>query len=218
MRVALVGPSPNIEGLGLGDTIDSYDMVVRVNTSYLATQTHPNDYGKRIDAVYFTRDITRCARMRVDLKDSVLQATNTKFINTLISTVRFYDKEGLDVPTTNIFDTTSEKFHEKVGYGQEQNTGTKAALHLLCHYPDITELFIVGYSFHLGKKPYVMGDLKEIYSMARKILYGRHKGQNEITYFCDVIMDDERVNLHQTVKDAINIKSRLNRGGVNLVT
>lgn len=42
MRVAIVGPSPCIVGLGLGDIIDGYDVVCRVNNSYNSYKTKSN--------------------------------------------------------------------------------------------------------------------------------------------------------------------------------
>ena len=49
-RVAIVGPSPHLMGHNIGELIDSYDIVCRVN------EVHPtgyeSDYGDRTDIVF----------------------------------------------------------------------------------------------------------------------------------------------------------------------
>ena len=49
-KVIIVGPSPHLEGRGLGKLIDSYDVVCRVNECY--TESVKEDYGKRCDVVF----------------------------------------------------------------------------------------------------------------------------------------------------------------------
>lgn len=213
MRVILVGPSPNIENIGLGEFIDSYDIVVRVNTSYLATKTHPNDYGIRNDILYFTCDTTRCHRIDYDLKNNSTLLSNTKFINTLVKSHKGYYKKGIQSKFECIYDLNHEINRNILRNIKEQNTGTKAAIHLLHSLPCMTELYIVGFSFHTDKKPYVMGDINMIYEMSPKIEYGSHNGRNEVDFFLDTVMIDKRVKIHESVKHAINSKSKYNHQG-----
>ncbi|GAG30323.1 unnamed protein product, partial [marine sediment metagenome] len=42
-RVCIAGPSPDIEGSGYGDKIDSYDIVVRINKGYLLPEEYRQD-------------------------------------------------------------------------------------------------------------------------------------------------------------------------------
>lgn len=46
-RVAVVGPAPYLAGLGKGKLIDSYDIVVRVQTE----NSNPDDFGSRTDII-----------------------------------------------------------------------------------------------------------------------------------------------------------------------
>ena len=47
--VAIVGPSPHLEGQGLGIKIDNFDLVIRVNK---LTCENKKDYGERTDIAF----------------------------------------------------------------------------------------------------------------------------------------------------------------------
>lgn len=48
-RVVVIGPSPNLLGKNLGDYINSFDIVVRLNQSYPTEISHKEDLGNRTD-------------------------------------------------------------------------------------------------------------------------------------------------------------------------
>ena len=48
--LALIGPSPHLQGKGLGNYFDSFDLIARVNDVVSVLQ--PNDYGSRTDIVF----------------------------------------------------------------------------------------------------------------------------------------------------------------------
>lgn len=50
-RVALIGPSPHMQGLGFGEYIDKFDLILRVNE--IIPKGFENDYGSRSDIVFF---------------------------------------------------------------------------------------------------------------------------------------------------------------------
>jgi hypothetical protein len=116
----------------------------------------------------------------------------------------------ITIPHTSIFEPENVKFNKRLN--PRKNTGTKAALHILID-PNVTELFIIGFSFHLEAQPYVMGTIKDIYPQTKKIEFGKHTGCNEIDYFKKVIMDDPRVKLHETVVKAMNDPNK-DRNGI----
>ena len=51
-RVALVGPSPHLVGSILGDKIDSFDIVCRINEVLFAKKLR-KDYGSRTDICFW---------------------------------------------------------------------------------------------------------------------------------------------------------------------
>lgn len=60
-RVAFIGPAPNLKGRGLGEFIDSFDIVVRTN-HFIELVTDPEiqkDYGKKTTVLYVNRQYYR---------------------------------------------------------------------------------------------------------------------------------------------------------------
>ncbi len=52
-RVCIVGPSPILQGRGLGKEIESYDVVIKTGMAAgLSSAEYLNDYGRRIDVLY----------------------------------------------------------------------------------------------------------------------------------------------------------------------
>jgi len=53
-NVAIVGPSSYLQGMGMGEHIDSFDLVVRINNLHESDDKHVNsDFGKRTDIIYY---------------------------------------------------------------------------------------------------------------------------------------------------------------------
>ena len=50
-RVALIGPAKTLEGTGLGEKIDSYDIVIRMKQPIMPKSLH-SDYGARCGVIY----------------------------------------------------------------------------------------------------------------------------------------------------------------------
>ena len=51
-RIAVVGPSSHLTGLGGGELIESYDLVVRINQHFSVPQHQWIDYGVRTDILF----------------------------------------------------------------------------------------------------------------------------------------------------------------------
>lgn len=136
-KVVIVGPSPCIEGLELGNLIDSYDIVCRVNQSYKCCYLNPDDYGKRTDVEFNTFN-----------QFTISQLDITKFKNhtRFICTRRLCDTEIYNIPVH--FEYISELDYH-------YNTGIIACYEILNHWGNISELFITGFSFHNEKQFYI---------------------------------------------------------------
>jgi len=52
-KVIIVAPSPHLIDKNLGEQIDSYDIIVRTNNSYLIDR--PEDYGSRTDMLFINK-------------------------------------------------------------------------------------------------------------------------------------------------------------------
>ena len=59
-RVVFVGACPNLKGKGLGNKIDSYDVVIRSNHSWsFGSEDYKKDYGTKCDVLYINRQYYR---------------------------------------------------------------------------------------------------------------------------------------------------------------
>lgn len=66
--VCFVGACPNMVGRGLGESIDSFDVVVKTNGSiWLNAPEYKKDYGSRVDVLYTNNQFAR--EMRAELRD-----------------------------------------------------------------------------------------------------------------------------------------------------
>ena len=112
-KIAFVGPAPNIEGAGLGEKIDSYDLVVRINTAYDIPENLWSDYGKRTDIVVSCLNVSKLSSLRANipfvksLKSLKINAqvgtiSNTGLLG--IITLLNYDLEDLYITGFNFFD------------------------------------------------------------------------------------------------------------------
>jgi hypothetical protein len=67
-RVALVGPAPHLQRAGLGELIDGYDVVCRIN------EVHPfgleDDYGSRTDAIFHCANMHSLSRFEAAAKET----------------------------------------------------------------------------------------------------------------------------------------------------
>jgi hypothetical protein len=77
--VVLVGPSPYLEGMGIGVTIDSFDVVVRLKSGYPIPESHTKDFGKRIDLWY-----TNLKSDQNNLDQHTLDSMEKNGLNTIV--------------------------------------------------------------------------------------------------------------------------------------
>jgi hypothetical protein len=160
-KVALVGPSPHLIDKSIGEIIDSYDIVCRVN------EIHPTgfeaDYGNRTDVVFhncgtrfievFGQRLIEKAFISKYLKYVICPAAKaTGTDNFVIWPPDFESPVVQNFNKINVFNTP---FHwlgvenYKLIYnlfGCEPNAGQTAILFLLLH--QVEELFITGFSFY----------------------------------------------------------------------
>lgn len=51
--IALIGPAPTLEGYHLGEWIDSFDVVCRINLDFYIEQQYKIDYGSKCDVLFY---------------------------------------------------------------------------------------------------------------------------------------------------------------------
>ncbi|UCF13187.1 MAG: hypothetical protein JSW06_02740 [Thermoplasmatales archaeon] len=143
-RVCFVGGCPNMKGLGYGDIIDGYDVVVKTNGSlFLGGDDYFIDYGQRIDVLYTNNQFYR------EMSPLPLSAMKSKGIKHL----RMKTCSNQDLLEFNKY------FHaEKISVAIDKvNQVVHGALMGAYIYTDILEcepkeLFIVGIDFFISKR------------------------------------------------------------------
>tara|TARA_R110002020_G_scaffold228293_1_gene439015 strand:+ start:2322 stop:3146 length:825 start_codon:yes stop_codon:yes gene_type:complete len=143
-RIAFVCPSPHLEGQGMGELIDSYDLVVRVNQGFTPTEDTWSDYGKRVDILVNCLNINKLNALRA----------NPEYVKTLkyilAPQVSLWDTprvdkflESTNIPHQNVSDGYLFKIFKEVG--TTVNTGLTGIMTLL-NYP-IEEIYVTGMTF-----------------------------------------------------------------------
>lgn len=152
-RIAIVGPADSAYNTGLGDYIDSFDFVVRVNRSphLVNTGLHAKDIGTKTDLLFhsfFENDESGGGVL--DLK--MYNKQGLKFLinprNSLLgyqNTLVFYRKY---LKSISVY-TLSKSLHRQIteAFGEARPTiGFMALITLL--NADFSELYITGFTFY----------------------------------------------------------------------
>lgn len=186
-RIAYVCPSPHLKGKKLGNVIDSYDLVVRVNQSYEIPESDWEDYGSRTDIVINCLNEYK----RKAISDNVTFVNSLKHVIGAMVSIHetpIIEKlmNELTVDWHNISDEYIFKCFNEIG--TTANTGLMGIIALLNY--NIKELFITGMTF------YNMNTFGEIYNdtyqdEAEKV--GNFKSNiDKIPNF-----EDLRIDIHQ---------------------
>jgi hypothetical protein len=142
--IAFVGPAPSLVGTGMGEKIDSYDLVIRINTAYDIPEELWEDYGKRTDILVSCLNFNKIR----SLKDNMPFVESLKYlIQPNLSMWDIRKGEAIinewDVPFHNVCDGYLFKVDKEVG--TTCNTGLLGIVTLLNY--DIKELYIAGFTF-----------------------------------------------------------------------
>jgi len=143
-RVAVVGPSPHLEGLGYGEKIDSYDVVIRLNQKFAIPESKYKDYGSKTDIMFGSFNHLNqgeCDENKDYIKGLKLLVCPMLSMWDLHKQNSWFD--STEVPYHNVCDGHLFKIFKEVG--TTCNTGFTAVIILLNY--DIKELFVTGMTF-----------------------------------------------------------------------
>lgn len=160
-RVAVVCPSPVLEGLNEGELIDSYDIIIRINQKFKLSKEKEKDYGTRSDILvgsFNAMNIKECTKNYEYIK-SFKHVVGVMPNSTYQPKIDFFNKMTKDgINCTRLNDRYIYKVFKDVG--TVPNSGLIAII-LLLNY-DIKELYITGLTF------YNMGKFGNIYNSEYK--------------------------------------------------
>lgn len=159
----IVGPANNLIGLGKGSFIDSFDIVIRLNDSYIISEERQKDYGNKCDILLHTCNCQMLCvmdRYRNYLNKCKLIINPTSKVHTQDYKItgntvyQNYLKLGLNIP----FYQVTGKYEKNMNY-YGLNTGM-CALDFLLNGTDLKSLYICGFSFHGfdNKEKYIIND------------------------------------------------------------
>ena len=143
-KIAVVGPSPHLEGLNYGEKIDSYDIVIRLNQKFAIPENKYKDFGSKTDIMFGSfnhLNVWECNQNKDYIKSLKLLVCPMLSMWDLDEQNKWFDATG--VPYHNVCDGYLFKIFKEVG--TICNTGF-ASLIVLLNYK-IDELFLTGMTF-----------------------------------------------------------------------
>jgi len=217
-RICLVGPAGYMVGSELGEEIDSYDIVVRLNKAHPVPIDRRNDIGSRIDVLYHCLNQGEDAGGKIDFMNI---KNDIKWLAMPYPKVYPFDRDVhmfkqinkmLNIPFT-IIDVN--KYNEVIEEIKTRpNSGVLSMIDLLNH--DIKELHLVGFTFFkggydlsyrstFGGKKAKTSEESEDFVKKQMAMYGNHSIEPQFNYFKSKIVTDSRVTLDETMKKILGI-------------
>jgi len=208
--IAMVGPAPNLVGTYMGPEIDSYDIVCRVNNSFIINEEMIPDYGNKKNILFNSG-----SELGLQVLEEVWPQWQGFDYIVLPGVHQHYGKdhetvlEGMrrvDMNAIPIFQPKQEWFFdwqrkiEKVKKWNFLNTGL-SSIRLLLEF-EINSLTVYGFTFYRGGKGYVKHQddlLKKVVSENPTIGYqyssdgASHQQHKQRRFFRKYIESDPRV-------------------------
>ena len=219
-RLAIVGPSSHLVGKNLGEYIDEYDVVCRVND--IRVDKREKDYGGRIDICFHCCNGLYLPAIKEKMIESekLLKENNVLFVIPKIKAR--YDGVGnildnfnsvniYNLPFSWIGNNNYYFFENQIGC--EPNTGI-ISIAMLLEY-DIKELFVTGFSFYseyLKNNDYCdcyysYEDYckNKLYPLTSNPFEG-HNQYKQIDYFKNLLEKNEkRIKIDSYLKELLNL-------------
>lgn len=150
-RVIIVGPSPNTIGRNLGQFIDNFDLVVRVNKSFPVVKHYVDHIGTRTDIHYhcLLQNEANCGKVFIEemLQENVkyICCPYPKYMNPFHRDVIMFEQQNQNRMK---FRTIDLQYYTSLvtDIKTRLNSGIGAIMDLVVH--NVKELHIIGYTFY----------------------------------------------------------------------
>lgn len=200
-RCIIVGPAGYLEGKGLGEWIDSFDVVVRLNWDGYISPELQIDYGKRCDVLY-----KRLLKLgQVDFIDvEEFKQANMQWciaVDSPMNTQHIRHMNNMVGNKINWFVESRVRQEVFRQVGSSPLVGTVALKHLLDH--DIQSLMITGCDFYLTGYHNEYGGREYRESMQRKegVISPTHNAGSQLRYWNRLAAEDERLSFDETLTE-----------------
>ncbi|NMA23663.1 MAG: hypothetical protein GX938_09200 [Spirochaetales bacterium] len=198
-RVVIVGPAGYVQGMG--EVIDSYDVVVRVN--HALPIAFPEDYGTRTDVLYHILS-HRGGTSKTVVTQEEVASWDCEWIvsrhaprSARIRRVGPYLEGRKWTAMSHEFFFTVRK---EIG-SLSPNTGVSAIAHLLLS--DLKSLDVIGFDFYRSGVYKGYGDVGEKEN-ALRINENWHDTDAQLRYLAVLQRRDNRLHFDETLKEIIN--------------
>jgi len=204
-RVAIIGPSPHLVGKNIGEYIDDYDLVCRVN-SIVPVESIRCDYGKRTDilihgfgtpTIHETYDLINkdiehfeklkfvvCPVIKSEHSETDYLKWNEDRKSPVVDNFNLINRFNLPFYWIGVRDYKT--LYSRVG--QEPNCGMLGVMLLL--ESQVKELFVTGFSFYLGgntkESLYCPGHLYPSYLESKTERWGIHGGHGYAAHIAQI--------------------------------
>ena len=191
--VALVGPAKYLVGSRLGDTIDSFDLVVRMNLGIIDSEELKKDIGRRVDILYTAMSVeTGTAPIEMETWERLgLKAVVIKNTYSHKTYKNKFEKENTKIPYRFVSDPFTEYLHHEIGT-KNLHTGIIAIYDLLRF--GVSELFLTGFTFFQGKGSYMKEykQWEDSYAKERAMM-ANHNYEKEFQYFLRTLESQHQI-------------------------
>ena len=201
-KCIIVGPSASMKGSNMGEFIESFDVVVRLNNYFKISKSDEVDIGKRTDILYHcfaTGDVKdkpspdEWGDIKYVIFSNKKSNENIKLnnFNKTFNYTNFYKQESVFI--TQIFEKSKLHLH----------TGVMSIFHLLTL--PLSELHAIGFSFY--RDAYV--SIKDEWSKEKSIRHSTNVGhdiEKELKFFLNEIKNYKNFYPHGILKDIIEGK------------
>lgn len=186
-RVIFVGPATSISGKGLGELIESYDIVVRTNGSFKINPEDEVDYGRRTDILY----VNGLFRKRGNIANETTR--DFKYICSQQKIKGVEDKIRL--------------YRYKQESGKRYLSGIYAIVDILNQNP--SELFITGIDFYTSDEAHKESFqyLQNNQDAVNSYLQRYHDLEKDFRYFKEVIIKNDIVKLDDKLTSIFNYET-----------
>jgi len=217
-KVIIVGPSPSLEGKGMGEYIDSFDLVVRINKAFPIEKGLESDIGSRTDIHYHCLHTHPACGGPVfydemKLENVFVSCPYGKYISPFHGDITRF--ENINKKYNLPFHILNSEYYLEIAnmLGTRANSGTLTILDLLCY--DVKELHITGFTwFRDGwRKSYkdhceIFGE-KEGKRKREEELSGEFDGNHiqkpQEDLVREIYLNDNRVFIDDVMKDILKV-------------
>ena len=222
-KVAIVGPAMYMTDSKLGDEIDSYDTVVRLNRSCESIEKYSDDIGSRTDVLYSCLIEKPANAGIIDIEKyksygiKLICAPPASNMKGLSNETRFHDL--IDIEKIKMLNEhipirlVDHEFHNKlaISVNCRPNTGYMAIYDILRMDPSM--LGIYGFSFYLdgfikGVKSGIINEQNktEVEFAEQCFKSKRHVQKNMWEFAKNTLLNNNKVRLDPTLKKILELR------------